>query len=74
MRPPSGRLFKEVRDRHISELETLNHVLRQRVWARAAQTGRSRIGVLTQKWIDADSTVKTVYGRQRNVSMMSSPV
>jgi hypothetical protein len=58
-----GRLFKEVRERHVSELETLNHVLRQRVWARAAQTGRSRIGVLTQKWLDADSTVKTVYGR-----------
>lgn len=38
-----GRLFKAGRDRHVSELETLNHVLRQRVWARAARAGRSRI-------------------------------
>ena len=68
-----GRLFKEVRDRHVSELETLNHVLRQRVWARAARTGRSRIGVLTQKWIDADSTVKTVYGRQEGAAKGYNP-
>ncbi len=59
-----GRLFKAARDRHVSELETLNHALRQRVWARAARAGRSRIGIVTQKWIDVDSTVKTVYGRQ----------
>ena len=41
-----GRLFKEVRERHVCELETLNHALRQRVWARAAQVGRSRIGLV----------------------------
>ncbi len=68
-----GRLFKAVRDRHVSELETLNHVLRQRVWARAARAGRSRIGIVTQKWIDVDSTVKTVYGRQEGVAKGYNP-
>jgi len=42
-----GRLFKEVRERHVNELEALNHVLRQRVWARATQVGCSRIGLQT---------------------------
>ena len=68
-----GRLFKEVRERHVSELETLNHALRQRVWARAAQVGRSRIGLQTQKWLDADSTVKTVYGRQEGAAKGYNP-
>ena len=68
-----GRLFKEVRERHVSELETLNHVLRQRVWARAAQVGRSRIGLQTQKWLDADATVKTVFGRQEGAAKGYNP-
>ena len=58
-----GRLFKEVRERHVCELETLNHALRQQVWARAAQVGRSRTGLQTQEWVDADAKVKTVDGR-----------
>jgi hypothetical protein len=58
-----GRLFKELRERHVSELETLLHEVRNKVWTRALRAGRSRIAVQCQKWVDADSSVKTVYGR-----------
>ncbi len=59
-----GRLFKAVRERHVSELETLVHEVRQRVWSRALRAGQSRIALQCQKWVDADSSVKTVYGQQ----------
>jgi hypothetical protein len=44
-----GRLFKELTERHISELETLVHAVRNRVWARALRAGRSRIALQCQK-------------------------
>ncbi|SNY78376.1 transposase, partial [Stenotrophomonas sp. CC120223-11] len=37
-----GRLFKEVSERHISELENLVHEARKRVWGRALRAGTSR--------------------------------
>ena len=68
-----GRVFKEVRERHVSGLETLVHALRQRVWARALRAGRSHLATQCQKWIDADSTVKTVYGRQQGTAKGYNP-
>jgi len=68
-----GRLFKEVGERHISELETLVHEVRKRVWARALRTGRSRIAIQCQKWVDADSSVKTVYGKQQGTAKGYNP-
>jgi hypothetical protein len=68
-----GRLFKEVTERHISELETLVHAVRNRVWARALRAGRSRIALQCQKWVDADSSVKTVYGRQQGTAKGYNP-
>lgn len=68
-----GRLFKEVTERHVSELETLVHAARKRVWARALRTGRSRIALQCQKWVDADSSVKTVYGRQQGTAKGYNP-
>jgi hypothetical protein len=68
-----GRVFKEVRERHVSGLETLVHALRQRVWARALRAGRSHLATQCQKWIDADSTVKTVYGRQQGTAKGDNP-
>ena len=59
-----GRVFKTVRERHIGELETLVHEVRKRVWDRALRAGRSRIALQCQKWIDVDSSAKTVYGQQ----------
>ncbi len=60
-----SRIFKELSERHIVELETVNHHLRDRVWKRALRAGKSKVAVLPNLWIDGDSTVKTVYGRQQ---------
>jgi hypothetical protein len=68
-----GRLFKEVGERHISELETLVHAVRKKVWARALRAGCSCIAVQCQKWIDVDSSVKTVYGRQQGTAKGYNP-
>jgi hypothetical protein len=68
-----GRLFKELRERHVSELETLLHEVRNKVWTRALRAGRSRIAVQCQKWVDADSSVKTVYGRQQGSAKGYNP-
>ena len=38
-----GRLFREVRERHVSEMETLIHAMRQRIWERALRLGHSNI-------------------------------
>ncbi len=68
-----GRLFKELTERHVSELETLVHAARKRVWARALRAGTSRIAIQCQKWVDADSSVKTVYGRQQGTAKGYNP-
>ena len=63
-----GRLFKEVSARHISEMETLVHVLRKTVWQNALRKGSSKVASLKTLWIDVDSSVKTVYGQQQGVA------
>jgi hypothetical protein len=68
-----GRLFKEVRERHVSELENLVHTARKRVWSRALRGGKSRIALQCQKWVDADSSVKIVYGRQEGSAKGYNP-
>ena len=68
-----GRLFKEVSERHISELENLVHEARKRVWGRALRAGTSRIAIQCQRWVDVDSSVKTVYGRQEGSAKGYNP-
>jgi hypothetical protein len=68
-----GRLFKEVTERRVSELETLVHEVRKKVWARGLRAGRSRITVQCRKWVDADSSVKTVYGHQQGTAKGYNP-
>ena len=63
-----GRLFKEVSDRHISELETFVHSFRRRVWQKAQRLNNAKILTLNLLWIDADSTVKTTYGKQEGAA------
>jgi hypothetical protein len=59
-----GRLFKEVRERQVSEIETFVHVLRRKVWQRVTRSGTSKVNLLQTLWIDVDSSVKTVCGKQ----------
>jgi hypothetical protein len=68
-----GPLFKELTERHVSELETLVHAVRKKVWARALRAGHSRIAIQCQKWVDADSSVKTVYGHQQGTAKGYNP-
>ncbi|MCF6254918.1 MAG: IS1380 family transposase [Gammaproteobacteria bacterium] len=68
-----GRLFKEVGARHISEMETLIHVLRKTVWQKALREGNSNVAALQTLWIDVDSSVKTVYGKQEGVAKGYNP-
>ena len=68
-----GRLFKEVGERQVSEMETFVHVLRRKVWQRAARAGTSRVNLLQTLWIDVDSSVKTVYGNQEGVAKGYNP-
>ena len=63
-----GRLFKKVSARHISELETLVHPLRRTVWQAALRAGTNKVIALPVLWIDVDSSVKTVYGKQEGVA------
>ena len=68
-----GRLFKEVGGRQISEMETFVHRMRQRVWKKAARTGTSTISLARTLWIDVDSSVKTVCGKQEGVAKGFNP-
>jgi len=68
-----GRVLKEVKERHVNGLESLVHALRRRVWERAWRSGRSQVGLFCQLWIDIDSTVKTVYGRQEGSAKGYNP-
>ncbi len=63
-----GRLFKRVSERHISELETFIHCFRKRVWRKARRLNSTKLLSLNCLWIDADSSVKTVYGKQEGAA------
>jgi hypothetical protein len=68
-----GRLFKSFTMRHVSEIETVNHALRTRIWRYALRHGRDLIGVRRHLAIDVDSTVKTVYGQQEGTAKGYNP-
>jgi hypothetical protein len=68
-----GRLFKEVGARQMSEMETFVHVLRRKVWQRATRSGASQVNLLKTLWVDVDSSVKTVCGKQEGVAKGYNP-
>ena len=68
-----GRIFKGLTERHIVELETVNHRLRGHIWKRALREGKSKVRALGKVWIDGDSTVKTVYGKQEGAEKGYNP-
>lgn len=68
-----GRLFKEVGARQISEMETFVHVLRRKIWQKTTRAGTSKVDLLKTLWIDVDSTVKTVYGKQEGTAKGYNP-
>ena len=68
-----SRVFKEVEEWQISQLETLNHRLRGRIWRKARRAGVSRVGLLPAQWVDIDSTVDSVCGRQEGAAKGYNP-
>lgn len=67
------RIFKEVSDEQISQLESVNHTLRGHLWRRALRSGASKIGIKPVHWIDVDSTVDTVCGHQEGSAKGYNP-
>lgn len=68
-----SRLFKEIKERHISELEDFVHNLRKKVWEKAETVGTSPLSMSSPLLIDADSTAKTVYGKQEGAAKGYNP-
>ena len=68
-----GRILKEVKETHINDMEKLVHTCRERIWQLALHAGTSKIAAQRSQWIDADSTVKTVYGEQEGASKGYNP-
>ncbi len=67
------RIFKEVTAAQINALEALNHKLRGQHWSRLCRSGLSAPGQQTDQWIDVDSTVDTVCGRQEGSAKGYNP-
>jgi hypothetical protein len=67
------RIFKEVSDAQISQFEALTHILRGQHWRRLLRSGKSAVGSQPVQWIDVDSTVDAVCGRQEGSAKGFNP-
>jgi hypothetical protein len=63
-----GRIFRQGALKYVTQLESVNHCLSNRVWERAMMSGTLQVGHFYQSWIDVDSTVKTVFGFQEGAA------
>ena len=68
-----GRLFRTFRERQVSQLETLNHRLRGKVWRKALRSGASSIAIRACRVVDVDSTEKTGFGNQQGMKKGYNP-
>jgi hypothetical protein len=68
-----GRLFRTFSQRHINDLEVLNHRLRARIWRKVLRSGRNKVGVAPCIVVDVDSTEKTTYGSQEGAAKGYNP-
>ena len=59
-----SRIFKECRETEINDLQFLNHQLRAQIWEKLKPMHKGAFNRRKSYWIDIDSTVKTVYGKQ----------
>jgi hypothetical protein len=67
------RIFKEVSDAQISQFEALTHTFRGQHWRRLLRSGKSKVGSQPVQWVDVDSTVDTVCGRQEGSAKGFNP-
>jgi hypothetical protein len=68
-----GRLFRTFRERQVSQLETLNHRLRGKIWRKSLRSGVSTIAIRIRRVIDVDSTEKTGFGKQQGMKKGYNP-
>jgi hypothetical protein len=68
-----GRIIKSVRERNISEMESLVPKLRDKVWKRMLRSGRTLSCAMTAMIIDMDSTVQGVCGKQEGAQKGYNP-
>lgn len=68
-----GRIIKSIRERNISEMESLIPKLRNKVWKRMVRSGRKLACAMTEMIIDMDSTVQGVYGHQEGAQKGYNP-
>lgn len=68
-----GRVLRTFEQRHINAMESLNHIMRGRVWRTALRSGKSSTAAKPYYVIDVDSTEKTAYGRQQGVAKGYNP-
>jgi hypothetical protein len=68
-----GRIFRQGALKHVTQLESVNHHLRNLVWGRAMKSGTLQVGHFYKTWIDVDSTVKTVFGFQEGATKGYNP-
>jgi hypothetical protein len=62
-----------VSEEQISQFEALTHILRGQHWRRLLRSGKSKTGIQPVHWVDMDSTVDTVYGRQEGSAKGFNP-
>jgi len=70
---PRSRLFKEVTEEQISQLEEVNHKLRGQNWRKANRAGVSKVGLNPVQRIDIDSAVDSVCGTQEGAAKGYNP-
>ena len=67
------RIFQEVSETQINQLESTNHQLRGRLWRQAIRAGVSTVGIKPTQWVDVDSTVDSVCGQQEGSAKGYNP-
>jgi len=68
-----GRLWKEFQMASVSSLESLNHLMRKQAWGKVMQQGMTYFWGLRTMWIDIDSTVVSVFGKQEGAEKGYNP-
>ena len=68
-----SRLFKEVTEQQISQLESVTHTLRGQIWRKANRAGLSKVGRNPVQWVDIDSTADRVFGNQEGATKGYNP-
>jgi len=59
-----SRVFKQCTDSEVKTLQDLNHALRHKMWEQLFSQNKASLKRRKSHWVDIDSTVKTVYGKQ----------